>query len=114
VEALSGQQVVQINCGDNHAAACTYRGFMLTWGNNDKGQLGIQFPVPTASATPKYVPEFSKTGCFVVVRFALLLLCFTLLLMCLALLLMCFAFLLVCFASSYVPFYFIVDDLNTV
>lgn len=40
VQALAGKKVVGVATGNNHTAAWTEAGELLTWGGNDSGQLG--------------------------------------------------------------------------
>jgi len=40
VDALSGEWVKDVACGDTHTACSTDRGKLFTWGKNDYGQLG--------------------------------------------------------------------------
>lgn len=39
-QLLIGIQVSKIACGPDHAAACTGKGELVTWGNNNDGKLG--------------------------------------------------------------------------
>ena len=41
MEALWAIPVAQLAAGDAHSAALTINGFLFTWGNNEKGQLGL-------------------------------------------------------------------------
>ena len=41
IEALWAIPVAQLAAGDFHSAALTINGFLFTWGNNEKGQLGL-------------------------------------------------------------------------
>ena len=41
MEALWAIPVAQLAAGDVHSAALTINGFLFTWGNNEKGQLGL-------------------------------------------------------------------------
>ncbi|CAH1776574.1 unnamed protein product, partial [Owenia fusiformis] len=40
VSGLQGKKVVSISCGSLHCVACTDKGEVYTWGDNDEGQLG--------------------------------------------------------------------------
>ena len=41
VEALWAMPVAQLAAGDTHSAALTINGFLFTWGDNERGQLGL-------------------------------------------------------------------------
>ena len=40
MEALVGKKVISVACGSLHCVACTEKGEVYTWGDNDEGQLG--------------------------------------------------------------------------
>jgi len=40
VESLINQRVIQVSCGDNHTACLIASGALVTFGNNEVGQLG--------------------------------------------------------------------------
>lgn len=41
LEALWAIPVAQLAAGDTHSAALTINGFLFTWGDNERGQLGL-------------------------------------------------------------------------
>ena len=52
--ALSGKTVTEIDCGENFSLALTSDGMVYSWGQNNKGQLGIN-SIDAAVANPTLV-----------------------------------------------------------
>ena len=65
IKTLSGQNVVQIACGEVHSLALTASGDVYAWGLGYDGQLGIR-PSIEAVSVPKYVffkKEIVRVAC---------------------------------------------------
>ncbi|XP_066534384.1 E3 ubiquitin-protein ligase HERC2-like [Hoplias malabaricus] len=50
IKELSGMDVIQVACGDQHCMALTYDGQLFTWGQNSSGQLGLGRNDPSSSS----------------------------------------------------------------
>uniref|UniRef100_A0A0B7B2U7 HECT domain-containing protein n=1 Tax=Arion vulgaris TaxID=1028688 RepID=A0A0B7B2U7_9EUPU len=59
VEGLDAQHVIQVTVGSTHSIALTQAHEVLTWGRNDKGQLGRGDVPPENQGTPKLVKSLA-------------------------------------------------------
>eukprot|EP01017_Pseudomicrothorax_dubius_P009399 TRINITY_DN13185_c0_g1_i1.p1 TRINITY_DN13185_c0_g1~~TRINITY_DN13185_c0_g1_i1.p1 ORF type:complete len:598 (+),score=138.05 TRINITY_DN13185_c0_g1_i1:64-1857(+) len=53
IEALEGQQIIDLSCGRRHTLALTRLGRVYAWGSNESGQLGYDGDTPSFSGPTK-------------------------------------------------------------
>mmetsp|Transcript_8087 Transcript_8087/g.11776 ORF Transcript_8087/g.11776 Transcript_8087/m.11776 type:complete len:1158 (-) Transcript_8087:98-3571(-) len=59
LESIGPNRIVQVSCGLNHTAGLSANGSVLTWGNNQYGQLGHRRPFSTVESEEvpvKFIP----------------------------------------------------------
>ncbi|XP_076042940.1 HECT and RLD domain containing E3 ubiquitin ligase 4 isoform X2 [Oratosquilla oratoria] len=59
VKVVVGCPVVQVAAGGQHSAITTQAGFLLTWGSNKYGQLGVSPEIKATSFRPLLVPNLA-------------------------------------------------------
>jgi len=57
---ISNKEVAMVACGEVHSACVTVDGFVITWGNNENGQLGHSRDVLPLKVIPRLVDGLSR------------------------------------------------------